>query len=247
MRRRRGSEAVRRILTVLGLALTLPGSVAAQAELVAHDFNATGIADRDLTDSLRAAYPSPAQTDCNAEDCEIAPAARITIGPEGVGAHAQAYAIRSEVAGRALSVTFSATPVAQSHDQAIAGGSPVGSPVTGVVTSGFGPRMHPISGERRAHMGVDLAAREGSPVRATATGHVSTAGWAGGYGLLVTIEHGTGWQTRYGHMSRLNVRQGQKVAAGEVIGFVGSTGNSTGPHVHYETRRNGRAMVPELR
>lgn len=120
-----------------------------------------------------------------------------------------------------------------------------GMPVASrAVTSGFGMRWHPMLGGMRAHHGVDLAAPTGSPVVATADGTVSTASWAGGYGLLVALDHGGGRQTRYGHLSRLNVAAGQAVRRGEIIGFVGSTGRSTGPHLHYETRVNGHAVNP---
>ena len=91
---------------------------------------------------------------------------------------------------------------------------------------------------------MDLAAPYGSPIVATADGVIGTAGWSGGYGLLVAISHGDGVQTRYGHLSRLNVAAGQQVRRGDVIGFVGSTGESTGPHVHYEVRVNGTAIDP---
>ncbi len=177
------------------------------------------------------------------------PRAKITIGPEAVVADAQAYAIRTQVAGRAMMVTFSSSaPQGQPQPThpAIYGPSPSGSPVAGIITSRFGPRFHPLSGQWRSHQGVDVAAGEGTPVIATANGLVSNAGWAGGYGLLVSLDHPSGWQTRYGHMSRLNVRPGQAVMAGDVIGFVGSTGRSTGPHLHYEIRRNGHAIDPAL-
>jgi len=112
------------------------------------------------------------------------------------------------------------------------------------LTSGFGIRQHPILGTLRAHNGVDLAATYGSPIVATANGVVGTAGWSGGYGLLVSLDHGSGLQTRYGHMSRVNVAPGQQVHKGDVIGYVGSTGMSTGPHLHYEIRINGQAINP---
>jgi len=115
------------------------------------------------------------------------------------------------------------------------------------LTSGFGIRQHPILGTLRAHNGVDLAATYGSPIVATASGVVSTAGWSGGYGLLVSLDHGSGLQTRYGHMSRVNVAPGQQVQKGDVIGYVGSTGMSTGPHLHYEIRINGQAINPAAR
>lgn len=112
------------------------------------------------------------------------------------------------------------------------------------LTSGFGPRVHPILGGVRNHSGVDLAAAAGTPVRATADGVVSQAGWAGGYGLLVAIRHPSGTVTRYGHMSRIAAESGGIVRKGDVIGYVGSTGRSTGPHLHYEVLVNGRAVDP---
>jgi murein DD-endopeptidase MepM/ murein hydrolase activator NlpD len=113
-----------------------------------------------------------------------------------------------------------------------------------VLTSSFGMRAHPLLGGWRAHAGVDLAARLGSPIMATSDGMVARADWTGGYGLFVALDHGGGIQTRYGHMSRLAVSPGQTVHKGEVIGYVGSTGRSTGPHLHYEVRVNGQAVNP---
>lgn len=118
-------------------------------------------------------------------------------------------------------------------------------PVEGVrLTSSFGMREHPVLGGRRAHKGIDLAAPTGTPIYATADGMVSKAEWFSGYGLYVALEHGGEMQTRYGHMSRLNVAAGQVVRKGDVIGFVGSTGRSTGPHLHYEVRIAGEAVNP---
>jgi murein DD-endopeptidase MepM/ murein hydrolase activator NlpD len=122
---------------------------------------------------------------------------------------------------------------------------PAGMPVAArAVTSGFGLRLHPILGRLREHMGVDLAAPIGTPVVATTDGTVGWANWRGGYGLSVSIDGGGSIQTRYGHMSRLNVVSGERVRRGEVIGYVGSTGLSTGPHLHYEVRVNGRPVNP---
>jgi murein DD-endopeptidase MepM/ murein hydrolase activator NlpD len=117
-------------------------------------------------------------------------------------------------------------------------------PVSGRVTSGFGERFHPILGYARMHKGVDLAASYGAPIAAAAPGKVVAAGWAGGYGREVIIAHGGGIQTRYGHMSRLAAAVGQTVSQGQVIGYVGSSGLSTGPHVHYEVLKNGRPVNP---
>jgi murein DD-endopeptidase MepM/ murein hydrolase activator NlpD len=113
-----------------------------------------------------------------------------------------------------------------------------------IVSSSFGMRRHPISGQARLHAGVDIPAVLGTPILAAADGRVSTAGQQGGYGLLVTLEHKGGLQTRYGHMSAVSVSSGQRIKKGQVIGFVGSTGHSTGPHLHYETRINGQAVDP---
>lgn len=112
------------------------------------------------------------------------------------------------------------------------------------MTSEFGLRWHPVLGGRRAHTGVDLANPVGTPVHATADGVVGRAEWFGGYGLCIDLEHGGSLETRYGHMSRLNVVAGQTVHKGDIIGFVGSTGRSTGPHLHYEVRVEGAAVNP---
>jgi len=118
-------------------------------------------------------------------------------------------------------------------------------PVDGVsLTSGFGMRWHPVLGGRREHKGVDLAAPSGTPVYASADGVVSRAEWFSSYGLFVSLEHGGEIQTRYGHMSRLNVYAGQAVHKGDLIGYVGTTGRSTGPHLHYEVRIAGTAVNP---
>lgn len=112
------------------------------------------------------------------------------------------------------------------------------------MTSGFGMRNHPVRGGRRAHKGVDLAAPTGTPVYATADGIVDLARWGRGYGLYIKLDHGADLETRYAHLSRLAVAPGDRVEKGEVIGYVGSTGWSTGPHLHYEVRVNGVAVNP---
>lgn len=112
------------------------------------------------------------------------------------------------------------------------------------LTSGFGLRQHPILGGLRSHDGIDIAAQFGTPVRVTGTGVISRAEWAGGYGLLVVLDHDGPLQTRYAHMSRLLVRPGQRVTAGDIIGLVGATGRATGPHLHYEVRIGDRPVNP---
>lgn len=107
------------------------------------------------------------------------------------------------------------------------------------VSSGYGMRFHPISGRRKAHLGVDFAAPHGTPVRTVADGRVTFAGWKGGYGNIIEIEHRDRKTTAYAHLSRIDVRKGQRVRQGEFIGAVGSTGASTGPHLHFEFRVAG--------
>jgi murein DD-endopeptidase MepM/ murein hydrolase activator NlpD len=124
------------------------------------------------------------------------------------------------------------------------GSSALGRPVNGRMTSPFGERFHPILGYMRFHKGVDLAAAAGTPIVAAADGRVLSAGWAGGYGRAVTIAHAGGIETRYGHMSRLAAYAGELVHRGEVIGYVGSSGLSTGPHLHFEVTRYGQAVNP---
>ena len=122
--------------------------------------------------------------------------------------------------------------------------TPKGWPVAVHITSAFGNREHPRTGTAEFHGGVDIAAEAGLPVRATADGIISFAGWSGGNGNLIVIEHGMGFSTFYAHNRNVAVRIGQKVKRGEVVGYIGSTGNSTGPHVHYEIWREGRPVNP---
>lgn len=115
------------------------------------------------------------------------------------------------------------------------------------LVSGFGSRYHPIMHYRRMHTGVDLTARKGTAIYATADGSVSVSGRDGnlsGYGITVVINHGYGYQTLYAHMADVSVRRGQKVKRGELIGHVGSTGLSQGPHLHYEVIQNGKKVNP---
>jgi hypothetical protein len=124
---------------------------------------------------------------------------------------------------------------------------PYRKPVIGEVefTSGFGIRSDPFLGRPAMHTGLDFRAATGDPVRATANGKVVSSGWAGGYGRMVEIDHGNGLSTRYGHLSEISVKVGDPIKIGQVIGAVGSTGRSTGPHLHYETRIDGEAVDPQ--
>ncbi len=111
-------------------------------------------------------------------------------------------------------------------------------------TSDFGVRNDPFNGRHRMHQGVDIPGAIGTPIYATADGIVSRAEWAGGYGNLVEVNHGNGLQTRYGHLSKLIAEPNQRVVRGQLIGLMGSTGRSTGSHLHYEVRISGAAVNP---
>ena len=124
---------------------------------------------------------------------------------------------------------------------------PVRKPVTGDIdlSSPFGVRVDPFVHEAAMHTGLDFRGEFGEPIHATAAGTVTVAGWSGGYGKLVEIDHGNGLATRYGHLSEIDVAVGDKIRIGQVVGKLGSTGRSTGPHLHYETRVNGEAVNPQ--
>lgn len=112
------------------------------------------------------------------------------------------------------------------------------------LTSSYGMRTHPVLGGRRKHTGIDLAAPTGTPVYAAADGIIGRADWYSSYGLYISINHGASMETRYAHLSRLAVAAGDNVKKGDLIGYVGSTGRSTGPHLHYEVRVEGLAVNP---
>ncbi|MDL2251905.1 M23 family metallopeptidase [Odoribacter sp. OttesenSCG-928-J03] len=112
------------------------------------------------------------------------------------------------------------------------------------VSSGFGPRIHPYYKTIRQHSGMDFAGPTGTPIYATGNGTVEYVGYDKGYGKFVRINHGINYVTLYAHMNEFNVKKGQKVKRGEVIGYVGNTGLSFGPHVHYEVRRNNKPIDP---
>jgi murein DD-endopeptidase MepM/ murein hydrolase activator NlpD len=124
---------------------------------------------------------------------------------------------------------------------------PVRQPVTGEIdmSSPFGVRTDPFLHVPAMHTGIDFRGEYGEPIHATAAGTVTSAGWSGGYGQMVEVDHGNGLATRYGHMSEIDVKIGQSIRVGQVVGRLGSTGRSTGPHVHYETRVNGEAVNPD--
>ncbi|HJZ71452.1 MAG TPA: M23 family metallopeptidase [Vicinamibacterales bacterium] len=128
--------------------------------------------------------------------------------------------------------------------EALASSTPSIWPAHGWLTGTFGGRSDPFSGEPAFHQGLDISTEKGQPVFATADGTVETASYTGDYGNLVVIKHGFGLVTRYGHLSRYNVKPGATVKRGDVIGYVGATGRATGAHVHYEILANGQLINP---
>lgn len=129
-------------------------------------------------------------------------------------------------------------------DWASVAGAPVLWPILGPITSSFGQREDPFNGEGAFHSGVDISAGFGAPVRAAADGVVQTAGMESGYGREVILDHGNGIETLYGHLSGFAVTPGQQVREGQVIGYVGMSGRSTGPHLHYEVRIHNTPVNP---
>lgn len=124
---------------------------------------------------------------------------------------------------------------------------PVRKPVAGDIdlSSTFGVRVDPFLHVAAMHTGLDFRGEVGDPIHATAAGTVAAAGWSGGYGKMVEIDHGNGLSTRYGHLSQIDVDIGDKIRVGQIVGRMGSTGRSTGPHLHYETRIDGEAVDPQ--
>jgi murein DD-endopeptidase MepM/ murein hydrolase activator NlpD len=149
----------------------------------------------------------------------------------------------------AQTISFNAIEEMVKNKAALLSATPAIQPVSNKdlsrLASGFGYRIDPVYKTTKMHAGLDFAAPQGTPVYATADGVVTTAGNTGnGYGNHVVINHGFSYETLYGHMVRIKVRDGQKIHRGEVIGWVGSTGKSTGPHLHYEVHKNGNPVDP---
>ena len=151
---------------------------------------------------------------------------------ERQAARAAAAAAAAQSAGQGSSYTW------------VQGTGQLGWPVSGEITSPYGYRIHPIWGTTIYHSGIDIGVDEGTPVHAADSGVIVWSGWMGGYGYAVVIDHGNGLSTLYGHNSELAVDEGQSVSKGQVVAYAGSTGNSTGPHVHFEVRENGDPVDP---
>lgn len=210
----------------------LAGSAAAVASLIgAHPAFANASANADILAPLRAAQAARHQT--GDEEFRNLFASWQSLDRSNARVNLVSTALPSRTGG--VIPGFASAPVS----------IPSLIPVDGVkLTSDFGMRWHPVLGGRRAHKGVDLAAPMGTPIHAAADGVVERADWYSSYGLYVALEHGGDIETRYGHMSRLNVAAGQHVHKGDIIGYVGTTGRSTGPHLHYEVRIAGEAVNP---
>lgn len=151
---------------------------------------------------------------------------------ERQAARAAAAAAAAQSAGQGSSYTW------------VQGTGQLGWPVSGEITSPYGYRVHPIWGTTIYHSGIDIGVDEGTPVHAADSGVIVWSGWMGGYGYAVVIDHGNGLSTLYGHNSELAVDEGKSVSKGQVVAYAGSTGNSTGPHVHFEVRENGDPVDP---
>jgi murein DD-endopeptidase MepM/ murein hydrolase activator NlpD len=145
---------------------------------------------------------------------------------------------------KALAERLDALETQLARSETVTASTPTVAPVRGLWNSGFGTRNDPFTGSPAFHTGLDISTRWREPVLATAAGQVSRSGWSPDYGNVVEIDHPTGYRTLYGHLDVILARAGQSVQRGDRIGLVGSTGRSTGPHLHYEVRRADRAVNP---
>ena len=208
---------------------------------------------RALLNALEETYHSKAQrmrgvlTDLGIDTKKIAPAPR-TRNESGVGGPFVAALPPFNAAAfdrQLYSVKIARAEIEQLTRSLVS--IPVRKPVAGEtdIVSGFGVRIDPFLSRPAMHTGLDFRAEVGDLVEVTANGTVTAAGWSGGYGKMVEVDHGNGFTTRYGHMSEIDVKLGQQVKIGQSLGKVGTTGRSTGPHLHYETRIEGEAVDPQ--
>ncbi|HEX5773689.1 MAG TPA: M23 family metallopeptidase [Geomobilimonas sp.] len=163
--------------------------------------------------------------------------------PTDDGGSIDIEALKKQVTESVESVQEIKSYLAKQHD--VYQATPHGWPATGPVSSGFGMREHPLYGGRKFHTGIDITLSKGTPLHATADGVISFSGRNAGNGNIVVIEHGYGFSSVYAHNSKNLARPGQTVKRGEIIAYSGSTGASTGPHVHYEVWRNGQSVNPK--
>jgi murein DD-endopeptidase MepM/ murein hydrolase activator NlpD len=203
---------------------------------------------RALLTSLEESYHSKAQrmrgvlTDLGVDTKKIAPPPKTGTGGPFVAALPPFNATRFD--RQLYSVKIARAEIEQLTRSLVS--VPVRKPINGEgdIVSGFGVRIDPFLSRPAMHTGLDFRAEIGDPVLVTANGTVTSAGWSGGYGKMVEVDHGNGLATRYGHMSEIDVKVGQQVKLGQSLGKVGTTGRSTGPHLHYETRIDGEAVDP---
>lgn len=153
-------------------------------------------------------------------------------------------ALAPPVAGGAFASLVNAVFPQPSGPVSSGSGTPMQWPLAGQITSPFGERKNPMGAGQDFHPGLDIAADEGTPIAAASAGRVISAGPDGGYGNLIVVDDGNGVTTRYGHCSQIFARVGDLVSPGQTIGAVGSTGHSTGPHLHFEVRMNDRPVDP---
>ena len=198
---------------------------------------------RDAIDSLPAMVKSRAMGGAPMLS-PIDPAAALAAGKTSQGiATASTLNILKDLLG-VLESRLDTVRTGVERQQALASATPSIWPVIGWLSSAFGRRVDPVNGGADFHPGLDISAQYGTPVKATADGAIDIAGWAGDYGNMVLLKHGYGMSTRYGHLSRIVVSQGQTVHRGQVIGYVGATGRTTGAHLHYEILLNGARINP---
>ena len=151
-----------------------------------------------------------------------------------------------EIESKSLDEVFRSAGVKDANLSSMPVLKPVADKYVSRLASGYGSRFHPILKVNKMHKGLDFAASTGTPIYATGDGSVKVSEFNSGYGNMVVLKHGNGYESLYAHMSRSKVRNGQKVKRGDVIGYVGSTGLSTGAHLHYEIHKNGEAVDPVM-
>ena len=165
-------------------------------------------------------------------------------GTGGALSDASSGALDLQERGRSLDERLAGLEKKLAQQNALLANTPSIEPVPGLITCGFGERSDPFTEEPAFHTGIDISSPRGHSIVASAGGTVVKAGWVNGYGRCVEVAHGLGLRTLYGHLDEIHVIEGQRVSRGEAIGVVGTTGRSTGPHLHYEVRLDNRAVNP---
>lgn len=217
-------------------------------QAVAHEKDLQAASLGTLASEVSALYGLRQNRMAKAATAAVVPGSSDSASAFNEEAYAQSLNQLTQLRGNALSGRVQAFDLglapASMHDWAALAGAPSLWPVVGPITSSFGEREDPFNGEGAFHSGVDIAANFGDPVRATADGVIQVASMATGYGREVIIDHRNGIETLYGHLSGFAVTPGQEVREGQVIGYVGMSGRSTGPHLHYEVRIHNTPVNP---